>query len=86
MKIDTVKVGRMLMELRGERTLKEVATALKISEPAIRHYESGIRTPNDNVKFALARYYERSVTDIFFAFFKRSEHDPDDTDPQDEPS
>lgn len=86
MKIDTVRVGRMLMELRGERTLKEVATDLKISEPAIRHYESGFRTPNDNLKMAIARYYDRSVMDIFFAFIKCLERDPHDTPPQDEPS
>lgn len=70
MKLDRVKIGIFLMTLRGDRTQKEVARALKISEPAIRYYESGKRTPNDDLKLAIANYFDKNVSEIFFAFFK----------------
>lgn len=85
MKIDKVMVGRMLMQLRGERTQKEVAMALKISEPAIRYYESGKRIPNDDLKVAIANYFDKTVSEIFFAYFKRIDHDPSESNPWDEP-
>lgn len=70
MKLDRVKIGRFLMKLRGDRTQREVAMALNISEPAIRYYESGKRTPNDDLKVAIANYFGKTVAEIFFAFFK----------------
>lgn len=70
MKLDRVKIGIFLMTLRGDRTQKEVARALKISEPAIRYYESGKRTPNDDLKLDIANYFGKTVPEIFFAFFK----------------
>ncbi len=70
MKLDRVKTGIFLMTLRGDRTQKEVAMALKISEPAIRYYETGKRIPNDDLKVAIANYFDKTVSEIFFAFFK----------------
>ncbi|KAF5068296.1 hypothetical protein DSECCO2_244560 [anaerobic digester metagenome] len=70
MKLDRVKIGIFLMTLRGDRTQKEVARALKISEPAIRYYETGKRIPNDDLKVAIANYFDKTVSEIFFAFFK----------------
>lgn len=73
--IDRKAIGNLLMMLRGDRTQKEVALALNISEPAIRYYESGKRTPNDDLKVAIANYFNKTVAEIFFAFFKRVDND-----------
>lgn len=78
MTIDREAIGILLMKLRGDRTQREVAIALKISEPSIRHYEAGKRTPNDDLKVAIARYFEKTVADIFFVFFKHVDNDPND--------
>lgn len=78
MKLDRVKIGIQLMQLRGDRTQREVALALNISEPAIRYYEMGKRTPNDDLKVAIAGYFDKTVPEIFFAFFNPIDHDPND--------
>ena len=67
MKLNRKEIGISLMQLRGDRTQREVAMALNISEPAIRHYESGKRIPKDNIKIKIARYYGKKVDEIFFA-------------------
>lgn len=77
MKIDRKAIGILLMKLRGDRTQREVALALNISEPAIRHYESGKRSPSDNIKIKIARYYDKEVAEIFFT----SLQSPDDEEP-----
>lgn len=61
-----VENGQRLKDLRGEKPRAMVANHLKISESALAMYESGERNPRDEVKLALARYYNRSVSDIFF--------------------
>lgn len=66
MLINRKQIGLILMKLRGDRTQREVATALDISEPAIRHYESGKRIPKDNIKIKIASYYGKKVDEIFF--------------------
>lgn len=64
--INRKQIGLILMKLRGDRTQREVAMALNISEPAIRYYESGKRIPKDNIKIKIARYYDKKVDEIFF--------------------
>lgn len=64
--IDKNKVGARLKELRGERTIEEVASVLGISPSALSNYENGIRTPRDQVKIRIARYYRKSIESIFF--------------------
>ena len=58
--------SRILKELRGERSQKEVAEAVGISISALGMYEIGKRTPKDSIKIRLAAYYGKSVADIFF--------------------
>ncbi|MEO1815031.1 MAG: helix-turn-helix transcriptional regulator [Acetobacterium sp.] len=84
MKLDREAIGLLLMKLRGDRTQKEVALALNISEPSIRYYETGKRTPNDDLKVNIARYFGKTVTEIFFAFFKRIDNDPNDPNHEDD--
>ena len=56
-----------LKALRGEKTQEEVAEALMISGSALSAYENGERTPRDEVKKRIAKFYGCSVQEIFFA-------------------
>ena len=60
------KNGRRLRELREKVPRQIVASATGISVSALAMYESGERNPRDEVKIALARYYGKQVSDIFF--------------------
>lgn len=64
--IDSQKIAVRLKTLRGQKTQEEVANALNISVSAIAMYESGKRIPRDEIKVALANYFETTVEDIFF--------------------
>lgn len=59
-------IGQILTDLRGEKTLLDVANACKITPQALWNYEHDVRIPRDNVKKELANYYKVSVQDIFF--------------------
>lgn len=63
---DPVKIGQRLSNLRGNRTLKEVANAVGISVSALAMYETGKRVPRDEIKVMLARYFNTSVEAPFF--------------------
>lgn len=65
--MDTIAVGNRLIRLRGTRTQAEVAKALGVSLASIGMYERGERIPRDEVKIALAKYYDTTVQAIFFA-------------------
>lgn len=65
--MDRLAVGRRLRELRGEKTLDEVAKALGVTSMAVSLWERGERIPNDDIKIKIAAYYNTSVTAIFFA-------------------
>lgn len=47
-----------LKELRGEKSQIEVAKALNISRSALSYYESGERTPDINVLYSMAQYFD----------------------------
>ena len=59
-------IGERLRELRGNRTITEVAGDLGLTKGAISQYELGLRVPSDTVKKELARYYNVSVQELFF--------------------
>ena len=63
---DPVKIGQRLSNLRGNRTLNEVANAVGISVSALEMYETGKRVPRDEIKVMLARYFNTSVEALFF--------------------
>lgn len=65
--IDKAQVGKKLKELRGDKTQETVANACGISISALAMYETGERTPRDEIKVALARYYNTTVGELFFA-------------------
>lgn len=65
--MDSDKIARILIDLRGNKTRWEVASALGVSVSAIAMYENGARIPRDETKIKIANYYGKSVEEIFFA-------------------
>lgn len=47
-----------IKELRGSKNQSEVAKEIGISRSALSYYESGDRTPDINVLYSLAKYYD----------------------------
>lgn len=64
--MDSILIGKRLIELRGNRTQEEVAKAVGASVSAIGMYERGERTPRDEMKLSLAKFYDTTVQAIFF--------------------
>ena len=64
--MDSIAIGKRLIELRGSRTQEEVAKAVGASVSAIGMYERGERTPRDEMKLSLAKFYDTTVQAIFF--------------------
>lgn len=60
------EVGKRLKDLRGERSMDEVAKALGITRQAWWKYESGDSTPSDEMKVKIAEYFKVSVNMLFF--------------------
>lgn len=61
------KIAKRLIDLRGSKSQSEVANAVEISVSALSMYECGERIPRDEVKLKLAKYYNKSVEELFFA-------------------
>lgn len=64
--MDTEKIGAILVKLRGDRTQMEVAAAIGTCQSALAMYENGTRIPSDEVKKRIAKYYNKTVQEIFF--------------------
>lgn len=67
--MDMSVVGQKLVALRGNRTQEEVAKAIGTSLLSMRIYESGQRIPRDEIKVRLARYYGKTIEELFFSDF-----------------
>ena len=65
--MDNKKIGEMLLHLRGDKTQKEIAEAVGVSQSAIRQYEHGNRIPRDNIKVKFAKFYDKTVQEIFYS-------------------
>lgn len=63
---DRIVVGKRLRELRGQKTLGEVANALGVTTMAVSLWERGERMPSDDLKVKIAAYYEQPITAIFY--------------------
>ena len=59
--------GERLTKLRGTKSRTEVARDNNISYSTLQMYENGKRTPRDEIKIRLAKYYHTTVYEIFFA-------------------
>lgn len=65
--MDSEKIAKKLIDLRGQRSREQVANDLNISISAVAMYENGARIPRDEIKKKFARYYKTTVDEIFFA-------------------
>ena len=59
-------IGDRLILLRGKKSRREVAEAIGVGVSTITMYELGKRIPKDDIKIRLARFYEKSIEEIFF--------------------
>lgn len=59
-------IPERLRNLRGEKSQKEVAEAIGISQSSYAMYETGDRVPSDENKRKLAAFFRRTVQEIFF--------------------
>lgn len=64
--LEAKEIGYRLRKLRGNMSRETVADAVGISVSAISMYENGVRIPRDVIKVELAKYYRKSVQEIFF--------------------
>lgn len=60
-------IGHILRSLRGSKTQEEIADAIGITKSSWAMYERGKRIPRDEVKVKIARYFCKSVEEIFFS-------------------
>ena len=60
------EVCKRMRNLRGEKSLNDVAQALGVTAMAVSNWERGIRTPSDYMKVKIAQYYGVTVESIFF--------------------
>jgi transcriptional regulator with XRE-family HTH domain len=59
-------IGARLRELRGSKSITEVADAIGIAQSTLSMYENGERIPRDSIKIKLAKYYGVSIETLFF--------------------
>ena len=64
--MDNTLIAERLIKLRGSKTQKEVAEAVGVAQSTYAMYESGQRTPSDEVKIRIAKYFKKTVQSIFF--------------------
>ena len=65
--VNRVTIGEKLKQLRGERTITEVAKKMGLTRTAYVKYERNERIPRDEVKVKIAKFYGKSVQSIFFS-------------------
>ena len=61
----TTVVPERLKALRGNKTQKEVADSIGISQSTYAMYETAQRVPSDENKRKIAAYYNKTVQDFF---------------------
>lgn len=65
--MNRIEIGKRLIALRGNLTQEQVAKALGVCTSAIGMYERGERMPRDEIKTEIAKLYDTTVQEIFFA-------------------
>lgn len=58
--------NELLRELRGGKTQEEIAKDIGITKSAWAMYERGERIPRDEVKVKIAKYFGRTIEELFF--------------------
>ena len=59
-------IGEKLKKLGGRKKSKDFAKDIGITISALSNYENDYRIPRDETKRKIAKYYKRSVEEIFF--------------------
>lgn len=59
--------GEILKELRGNRSQETMAKELNITKSSLAMYERNERIPRDEVKVRIAKYFGKTVQEIFFS-------------------
>lgn len=59
-------IAKRLLQLRGDVSREETASAIGISVSALQMYENAQRIPKDSIKIRIANHYQRTVQAIFF--------------------
>lgn len=62
--------GTILRKLRGDRTQEEIAAALGITKSSWAMYERDERVPRDEVKIRIAKFFGKSVEELFYTQIK----------------
>lgn len=65
--MDKMVISQRLRNLRGNIPQKDVAKVTNIRQSALSNYENGLRIPNDAAKAKLAKYYNVTIDELFFA-------------------
>lgn len=60
-------IGEKLRALRGNKSQAEIAEAVGVSVSAISMFEMDQRVPRDETKIALAKHFNVSIEELFFA-------------------
>ncbi|MBQ0167493.1 MAG: helix-turn-helix transcriptional regulator [Treponema sp.] len=61
-----MSIAERLIAARGNKTQVEVCEAIGISRAALGMYELGKRVPRDEIKVRLAKYYNKSIEELFY--------------------
>lgn len=59
-----------LIKVRGRRTQTEVATKIGISQKHLSKLELGQRTPSFRIAIKIAKFYKKSIEDLFPDLFE----------------
>lgn len=59
-------VAERLIKARGDTPREQVASAVGVSVSAMSMYEIGARIPRDEIKVKLAKFYNKTVQELFF--------------------
>lgn len=62
-----MSAGAIMRELRGGRSQSEVAAGIGIKKSSYAMYERDERRPRDEVKRKIAKYFQKTEQEIFFA-------------------
>ena len=63
---ETMNTADMLKELRGDKSQAEIASSVGVTKSSWAMYERGERVPRDEVKVKIAKYFGKSVQEIFY--------------------
>lgn len=59
--------GEKLRELRGEKSQEEMAKEVGVTKSSWAMYERNERVPRDEVKIRIAKHFNLTVQEIFYA-------------------